>query len=599
MLSISNFLHFILLVLINLIIFAIKNKSRLSMNNLTKKSLGAGAYTLYILWGIACFAFFQIGYHYHFFYQEQNQLFLWSKDYLVTYLDKPGWLACMAGDFFTQFYYYLYAGPAILTLTLLLLGHNIRRAMLDTGIKHTWIAVLVSFIIMTACAFLCLNHEYRLGSVFAICGGASVFRVSTRSLTNTRLFIKKIEHMQGKGKAVEGHTLPHFVSALSIAFTVPVCHWFFGSGVWTYFIFVIIGCINYVLQPYTYLRLGCLFGSMLILLFGKRLYLVNYETLYTYPAFGKFVKPEFDREKIYAADFEYYRGDYNKIIDIVQKEKKPNKYTLFYYNLVMAQNKNLSDNLLKYPDNCLGTLETMGAKTTNLLTKSFGELYWLLGDMNNAKRAAILGNINPPCNHNIRQIKRLAEINLVTGDIPQAKKFLRILQKTFVWRRWADRIFAALGRHATPEERATLQPYLDKRPFINTCDTLRNDDNSYAIMKELIASNSANNIAINYLLCTDLLQKNLEAFKHDYDAYYLKQARVLYDGLYQQALMIYLAKVNATKEQWSYYIKRKDLLDRFHQYQEQRGSDSFKDTYWYYYDRAATPKTNVEATTIK
>jgi len=187
----------------------------------------------------------------------------------------------------------------------------------------------------------------------------------------------------------------------------------------------------------------------------------------------------------------------------------------------------------------------------------------------------------------------------VTGDIPQAKKFLRILQKTFVWRRWADRIFAALGRHATPEERATLQPYLDKRPFINTCDTLRNDDNSYAIMKELIASNPANNIAINYLLCTDLLQKNLEAFKHDYDAYYLKQARVLYDGLYQQALMIYLAKVNATKEQWSYYIKRKDLLDRFHQYQEQRGSDSFKDTYWYYYDRAATPKTNVEATTIK
>ncbi len=562
------------------------------MSDLKTNSPSAGAYTLYILWGIACFAFFQIGYHYHFFYQEQNQLFIWSKDYLVTYLDKPGWLACMAGDFFTQFYYYLYAGPAILTLSLLLLGHNIRRAMLDAGVKKGWIATLFSFAYMTLCVFLSFNHEYRLGSIFAICGGASVFRVSTRSLTNTRMFIKKIEHMQGKGKAVEGHTLPHIISALSIVFSVPVCHWFFGSGVWTYFVFVVIGCLIYILQPYTYLRLACLFAAMAVLMLGKRLYFVNYADLYNYPAFGTITKPEFEREKTYAVDFEYYRGDYNKIMDIVQKEPNPNKYMKFYYNLVVAQNKDLSSNLLRFPNNCLGTLEAMGPNSSNLATKGIGELYWVLGDMNYAKRAAILGNINSPNNRNIRQIKRLAEINLVTGEIPQAKKFLRILLKTFVWHRWAERIFAALGHHATQEERATLQPYLDKRPFVNKCDTLRNDDNSYAVMKELIASNPANNIAINYLLCTDLLLKNLHAFKHDYDAYYLKQVHVLYDGMYQQALMVYLDKVNASKEEWAKYIKRKDLLDRYHQYQEQRGSDSFKDTYWYYYDKAETPKTN-------
>ncbi len=43
------------------------------------------------------------------FTQEQNQLFLFSWDYITTYLDKPGWLACLAGDFLTQFYYYRYA----------------------------------------------------------------------------------------------------------------------------------------------------------------------------------------------------------------------------------------------------------------------------------------------------------------------------------------------------------------------------------------------------------------------------------------------------------------------------------------------------------
>ena len=71
-------------------------------------------YVLILAWGIGCFAFYQCLYHYHFFYQEQNQIFLFSTGYLWTYFQKPAWLACMAGDFLTQFYYYLYLGPAIL-----------------------------------------------------------------------------------------------------------------------------------------------------------------------------------------------------------------------------------------------------------------------------------------------------------------------------------------------------------------------------------------------------------------------------------------------------------------------------------------------------
>ena len=59
-----------------------------------------GIYSLYALGAIACFVFFQFFYPYHLFYQEQNQLFLSSWDYLTTYLDKPGWLACLAGDLF-------------------------------------------------------------------------------------------------------------------------------------------------------------------------------------------------------------------------------------------------------------------------------------------------------------------------------------------------------------------------------------------------------------------------------------------------------------------------------------------------------------------
>ena len=567
------------------------------MNNLETKPTG-GIYTLYILWAIACFAFFQFGYHYHFFYQEQNQLFLWSTDYLVSYLDKPGWLACMTGDFLTQFYYYPYVGATILTLMLLLLGHNVRCALQVAGIKTYWLPYLITFITITVFAALCLNHDYRLSNLLAISGGSSVFRVSTKMLTNTRMSIKKVEHMAGGPEAPEGKRLPHWISIFNIIVSVPVCHWFFGSGVWAYSLFVVIGCLNYIMLPYNYLRLGSLVAMMFILLLGKRLYFVSFSELYTYPSLGKFVKPEFDLEKTYGVDFEYYRGDYNKVMRIVEREKNPNPYMTFYYNLVVAQNKNLSGNLLKFPNNNLGTYYQIDYKTPTLTNRSLGELYWLLGDMTFAERAAILGNISSPSSRNIRQIKRLAEINLVIGEKKAAKKHLHMLEKTFVWHHWATRILAALGKQATDEDLATLKPYLAKRKFLNTRDTLRNDDNCYTIMQELCESNKDNSIAINYLLCTDILLKNIEAFKHNYDAYYVHQTQPLYSAFYQQVLILYLDKHHAPAADWKKYVKRPDILQQYYDYKQNPDDESYKNTYWHYYDKVPVPKFDYMTKTI-
>lgn len=40
-------------------------------------------FILYMMGAVACFAFFQFCYPYHLYYQEQNQLFLASWDYLT------------------------------------------------------------------------------------------------------------------------------------------------------------------------------------------------------------------------------------------------------------------------------------------------------------------------------------------------------------------------------------------------------------------------------------------------------------------------------------------------------------------------------------
>lgn len=558
------------------------------MNSLIQKP---GVHILVLLWAIACFCFFQFGYQYHFFYQEQNQLFLGSWDYVSTYLSKPGWLACLAGDFLTQFYYYRFAGAAILTVALLGVGYNVRCAMEAADIKGTWIPYTTAFVLMTMEACFSLHYDFRLSSVIAFTGGANVFCLSTKILTGTRMLIKKFElQALGDRATISGLSVAHWISLVSIFITVIVCHWFFGYGMWVYGAFVILGCLIHIMEPGNYLRLAALMIPFFLLLLTKRLYYVDFYTIYTYPGIGKIVKPEFALEKTLSVDCEYYFGNYNKVIDIVEKDENPNKYMKFYYNLVVAQSRSLSDNLLRFPDNNLGTFETVGPNTPVLTLKTINELYWLLGDMTFAERAATLANVCSPDNRNIRMVKRLAEINIVTGQKGAAKKYLRMLQKTFVWRGWANRAYAALSKRPTKQQQAFMQPYLEKRKMMNTRDTLRLNDNAYTIMRELVESNPANNLAINYMLCSDLLLKDMESFKHDYDAYYLKQKHVLYDPMYQQALMIYLAGTNAKPAEWAQYIKRTDILQRFEQYNDQRGNPAFSDTYWYYFDKAPLPQ---------
>ena len=75
--------------------------------------------TLAVL-AIAIFAFFFWMYPYHLFHKEQMMLFLYSGEFLRGYFQEEAWLACLTGDFLTQFFYYIGGGPFILSVVLTL-----------------------------------------------------------------------------------------------------------------------------------------------------------------------------------------------------------------------------------------------------------------------------------------------------------------------------------------------------------------------------------------------------------------------------------------------------------------------------------------------
>ena len=464
-----------------------------------------------VLGAVACWAFFQFWYPYHFFYQEQNQLFLWSWDYISTYLTRFGGIALLIGDFLTQFYYYLYAGAAILSVIILAIGLLFYRICRNLRINR-WIGVVAALAVMAFVAVCHFNTSYRLSSTISILGWCAA-----------GMFLSML--WRGHSKS----------------------------------------------RPYWAIAAVLLIGMAGV------------------PKIKPLKAPDFILEKNFAIDNEYHFGHHDKVIDMVRNSDGWNDQMLFFYNLVWAHRGELPDHLLDFTPNYLGTFEKIGPETPRLTIINMNELYWALGDMTFTERAAMMTNVFAPDNRNVRMMKRLAECNFVSGDSLATEKYLRILDKTFAYKKWAKYM-----REHGQEDRL----YQMKKEMLNQHDTITISDNAHFLMMQLLDANGTNRIALDYLLCSDLLLKDITNFKRDYDRYCQDHGddreaiirRCQQKKLYQEALCIWLAGTEAPQEQWEHYIKRQDVMQQFIEYNNQRGNPRFKDTYWYYFDKIKAPE---------
>ena len=452
-----------------------------------------------VFWAIVIWCFFQFWYPYHFFFQEQNQIFLYSCDYIETYRGS-GWLARLIGDFLTQFYYYLYVGATILTLCLLAIATLLYIGLRNFKVGRI-VALVLALVVMTFVAVCHFSTSYRLSSTISVMGWCLLLWLV--SVMNRRL----------------------------LKFSVLACG-----------------------------LLPC------YLLFGI-------------PEVKKIQSPDFILEKDFAVDCEYYFGNHNKVIKMVEGYDRWTSQMLFFYNLVQAQRGQLPDNLLKFTPTDLGTFYRIGPETPMLTIRNMNELYWALGDMTFTERAAMMTNVFSRDNRNVRMMQRLAECNIVSGDSLAAEKYLRILDKTLVYHQWAENI----RRHGK-------DIYKEKIRMVNRHDTITITDNAHFLMMQLLDANPDNTIALDYILCSTLLLKDIANFKRDYDRYCIETGKPRIKKLYQEALCIWLAGTNAPQEDWQRYIQSQDVIRRFMEYNDQRGNPKFKDTYWYYFDKVKAPE---------
>lgn len=507
--------------------------------------------------GTLCFLFFHLTYAYHLFHREQMLLFTYTAEQLAGYWKQPAVLACLGGDFLTQFFHYPTIGAGCLTAVLLGVGIAVYQSCCRwTGrLAAAGIATLV----FVWEGLRCCDIHYPLAGSLALVGGCGCFLLADR--------------LKGKWLTIAGSLLGGLLG-----------YWWFGYGAGVFALFTLLAAVarrsNYLAAALAWMV------AVWAPFVTAGTYLMLPAQAYTYPATTWWGMPNRENERILGLSTEDYASNHSQVEKLVRNGKPANSVAVCY-NLANAIHGQLAERLLDYDQPAaLGLFLPINETSTYLSTQLAGEVWFQLGDMTMAEHAAILSMIFSPQSKNVRMVKRLAEINLINKDKEAARKYLRMLMHTLAYRQWA------IDRLPGKETEEVKKWLAEKRSLLPATDTLRMSATDVAkSLHLLLQANPNNRMACEYLLCLDLLMKDLPTFAKDYDTYHSGSP----NRLYAEALLIHLYRQRATGEEVKARGIAPEIVKAFNAYNNQHARSQgnpnalrsgFGKTYWFYYQFA-------------
>lgn len=573
----------------------------------------------------AAFVFFRFFYQYHLYFVEQLQIFLLTPAHFLSYFSKPGFLSSYIGDFLTQFYYLSGGGPAVISLTLMLLWLLVRRLLnlwneKDNGFLWPLIPSVFSWIA------LC-DPEFPLAAVIGLIIAIASFLVyrsigrETIRKPSGILMIPALYVAAGSG---------YFLFVVLAAWyelkTVRKNRALVFAAVMVLFMVLVPLLMRQLynitlLQSYTwideitrhvrftnYLPLLSVMATITVLAIspawplrfrGKDAFIwAGPAVIICILTAGVLLYAGFTREKILKLDYKATANRWEEVYELSQRYRLRNNIATYYTNMSLAKLGLMPEKLMEFYQPAATGLFIPVNANENYLTITFSnEVYWQLGDVNAAQHSALLGMIFSPRARSSRLMKRLAEINIVNGEYEVAEKYLKILEKTLFHWRWAE----ARRGFLFNEEACSRSPWISsKRSVIPSKDILKAGNEYRKTLEMLLESNPSNRMAVDYLLCYDLLIRDLETFRADLKRYLPDNNPVSLSKVYQEALLIGIVSGRESREDYKNYIFDNAILKRIADYTseyEKTGGDGGKliadygTTYWFYYHFAELKQT--------
>lgn len=284
--------------------------------------------------------------------------------------------------------------------------------------------------------------------------------------------------------------------------------------------------------------------------------------------------PEIELDRMIGLDAEIARGNWDKVVKLSKKDL----YTVeasYCYNLAHAMKGDLGSTMMNHSQGkaLFSLLPPVTIDRSAFSDCLAGEAWFQVGNITVAEQAAIVALQSSPDHTGARYIKRLAEVNLISGEDAAAQKYLNLLSHTLFYGKWARSRMPGRQDESVRAALAAARANLPVTDFVHQSENPRN------VLLYLLEANPSNILARNYLLCYDMLRYDLDSFMEDYTTYPAK------GRLYNEAILIWLSQNERTNEQEfaRYGIDRStiDRMGRFYQ-----NPNAFRDSYWFFYLKA-------------
>ena len=506
---------------------------------------------LSLLFGVAVVIFWSVPYMSGLCFQEQYQMFLFDTNYFLERIVLPGGLADYISEFLVQFYYMPVLGGTIIALLLMSIQAISWGLMKQYGMKAVFPGYLLSFVpsIVLWCAMG--DQNLLLSFVVALSGALLIGWIHNRfhnrlvkvvfELVSTALvywFLGPVVFLYAAlmigDTLMKGKQNGHILSSLgySACLLILTVAWILlTTQSLQYPLYRIFSGLNYYRYPGTVspLPLGVMIWTVVVVFFGmvpdghawikklqqsKVVMVLAYVLVIVASWFG--IKASFDEMTYDLIDYDFLvrTEQWDKIIEKAEKKPATTPLSVSCVNLALSQKGQLADRLFEFYQN--GGEGLFPTFTRDMISPvSTAEIFFRLGMVNDAERYMFEAQeAIPNYRKSARLTRRIIECEIINGNYKVAAKLLRRLQKTLFYSNWANQMMALLGNEKAINRHpiyGKLRKYREKKQ-----DFLFSDREMDQMLGLLFLNDNHNKMAYEYLVCYELLQRDMEKFMQYY-----------------------------------------------------------------------------------
>lgn len=506
---------------------------------------------LSLLFGVAVVIFWAVPFVGGLCFQEQYQMFLFDTGYFLERIVLPGGLADYISEFLVQFYYMPVLGGAIIALLLMGIQVAVWGLMKQYGARHDFPGYLLSFLPSIALWCAMGDQNVLLSFVVALFGALVIGWIHNRfhnrlvkvvfELVSTALVYwflgpvvflyaalmigDTLKNAKQKGNVFSGIGYSAGILILTIAWILlitqtlqyPLYRIFAGLNYYRYpgaispLPFVVM--VWAVVIPFLGM-IPCHRKSLQKLQQSKVVIVLSYVLMIVASWFG--IKVSFDEMTYELIDYDFLvrTEQWDKIIEKAEKKPATTPLSVSCVNLALSQKGMLADRLFEFYQN--GGEGLFPTFTRDMISPvSTAEIFFRLGMVNDAERYMFEAQeAIPNYRKSARLTRRIIECEIINGNYQVAAKLLRRLQKTLFYSNWANQTMALLGNEKAINRHpiyGKLRKYREKKQ-----DFLFSDREMDQMLGLLFLNDNHNRMAYEYLMCYELLQRDMEKFMQYY-----------------------------------------------------------------------------------